>query len=126
MVHPEASPRTDFNWQFTDRSDVEYIDMLDEELCVDSARVFAVAASQGGDLSTLLACQLPERIAAVASVTSSTATRVQPRRTRPYSPSWARQIPSMTSTRGNPDHHPQRQSKAKVSPIPCRFPDGYI
>lgn len=73
LVHPEASPRTDFNWQFDERTEVEYFEalltILDAELCVDSARVFAVGASQGGDLSTLLACQLPDRIAAVASVT---------------------------------------------------------
>lgn len=73
LVHPEASPRTEFNWQFDGTTEAGYIEALlsalDDELCVDPDRVFAVGGSQGGDLSTLLACQLPDRIVAVATVT---------------------------------------------------------
>lgn len=72
LVHPEAPQRTNLFWQFTDRTDVNFIahllDLLEAELCVDPDRIFSAGMSQGGDFSTFLACQIPDRIAAVASV----------------------------------------------------------
>ena len=46
-------------------------DMLDElqaELCIDAARVFSTGMSNGAQMSIRLACNLSERIAAVAAV----------------------------------------------------------
>ena len=46
-------------------------DMLDEleaELCIDSARVYSTGYSNGAQMSVRLACNLSERIAAVAPV----------------------------------------------------------
>jgi polyhydroxybutyrate depolymerase len=72
LVHPEAPRRTNYLWQFADQTDVNFIadllDLLEAELCVDPDRIFSTGMSQGGDFSTFLACQIPERIAAVASV----------------------------------------------------------
>jgi len=44
------------------------IDFLEAELCVDLQRVYATGYSNGGFLSHRLACELSDRIAAVASV----------------------------------------------------------
>ncbi len=44
------------------------IDKLELDLCVDPARVFATGMSNGGFLSHRLACELADRIAAVAPV----------------------------------------------------------
>jgi polyhydroxybutyrate depolymerase len=44
------------------------IDKLETDLCVDAARVYATGMSNGGFLSHRLACELSNRIAAVAPV----------------------------------------------------------
>jgi len=44
------------------------LDQLESDLCVDTARVFATGMSNGGFLSHRLACELANRIAAVAPV----------------------------------------------------------
>ena len=41
---------------------------LEAELCIDSARVFSTGISNGGQLSVRLACDLSDRIAAIAPV----------------------------------------------------------
>lgn len=55
-----------------DDYDVEFIgdllDLLEAELCVDRARVYSTGMSNGGQMSSLLACRLPDRITAVAPV----------------------------------------------------------
>jgi polyhydroxybutyrate depolymerase len=55
-----------------DNPDIAFIadllDVLEDELCIDTAKVFATGMSNGGQLSSLLACQLPERITAVVPV----------------------------------------------------------
>ena len=38
---------------------------------IDTSRVYATGKSQGGEMSYLLACQIPEKIAAIASVSGS-------------------------------------------------------
>ena len=60
-----AAPSDD-NYDVTFIGDL--VDLLDAELCVDPARVYATGMSNGGQMSSLLACQLPERITAVAPV----------------------------------------------------------
>jgi polyhydroxybutyrate depolymerase len=55
-----------------DNYDVAFIaDLLDRiegELCIDRARVYATGFSNGAQMSSVLACRLPHRIAAVAPV----------------------------------------------------------
>jgi polyhydroxybutyrate depolymerase len=55
-----------------DNYDVQFIsdllDLLETNLCVDMARVYSTGMSNGGQMSSLLACRLPKRIAAVAPV----------------------------------------------------------
>jgi polyhydroxybutyrate depolymerase len=55
-----------------DNYDVQFIsdllDLLEAELCVDTARVYSTGISNGGQMSSLLACRLPNRITAVAPV----------------------------------------------------------
>ncbi|MGO1663578.1 MAG: alpha/beta hydrolase family esterase, partial [Micrococcaceae bacterium] len=46
---------------------VDLIDALEEDLCVDGEQVFASGKSNGGGLALALACQIPDRIAAVAA-----------------------------------------------------------
>jgi polyhydroxybutyrate depolymerase len=46
----------------------EMLDRLETELCVDGKRVYATGMSNGGFLSHRLACELSDRIAAVAPV----------------------------------------------------------
>jgi polyhydroxybutyrate depolymerase len=52
--------------------DVQFIadllDLLEAELCVDTARVFSTGMSNGGQMSSLLACQLSYRTTAVSPV----------------------------------------------------------
>jgi polyhydroxybutyrate depolymerase len=52
--------------------DVAYIsdllDLLEAELCIDARRVFSTGMSNGGQMSSLLACQLSDRITAVAPI----------------------------------------------------------
>lgn len=44
------------------------LDTLQAELCIDPRRVYATGFSNGGFLSHRLACELPDRIAAIAAV----------------------------------------------------------
>ncbi len=46
----------------------DLLDALEAELCIDSARVFSTGFSNGGELSSRLACDLSDRIAAIAPV----------------------------------------------------------
>jgi polyhydroxybutyrate depolymerase len=46
----------------------DLLDQLDADLCLDTSQVFSTGLSNGGQMSSLLACQLPERITAVAPV----------------------------------------------------------
>lgn len=46
----------------------DLLDELQSDLCVDPARTYATGKSNGGGLVGLLACRLPDRFAAVASV----------------------------------------------------------
>jgi polyhydroxybutyrate depolymerase len=52
--------------------DVEFIsdllDLLEAELCIDTSRVYSTGWSNGGQMSSLLACRLSDRITAVAPV----------------------------------------------------------
>jgi polyhydroxybutyrate depolymerase len=55
-----------------DNYDVRFIgdllDKLEREMCVDRARVYSTGMSNGGQMSSLLACRIPNRITAVAPV----------------------------------------------------------
>jgi polyhydroxybutyrate depolymerase len=46
----------------------DLLDQLESELCVDAAKVYATGMSNGAQMSSLLACQRPERITAVAPI----------------------------------------------------------
>lgn len=56
----------------TEADDVEMtvalLDQLSAQLCLDPSRVYATGMSNGGALSSVLACRAPERFAAVAAV----------------------------------------------------------
>ncbi len=69
LVHPEG---VDGVWDLATTADVEYIAQIIDDVsavtAIDSDRVYAIGFSQGGALATYLACHLPDRIAAVASV----------------------------------------------------------
>jgi polyhydroxybutyrate depolymerase len=47
---------------------VALLDHLEEQLCLDPTRVYATGMSNGGALSSVLACRAPDRFAAVAAV----------------------------------------------------------
>ena len=46
----------------------ELLDHLEATLCVDTAQVFSVGMSNGAQMSSLLACRLGDRIAAIAAI----------------------------------------------------------
>lgn len=46
----------------------ELLDHLEKTLCVDTARVFSVGMSNGAQVSSLLACRMADRIAAIAPI----------------------------------------------------------
>jgi polyhydroxybutyrate depolymerase len=46
----------------------DLLDLLEAELCVDTERVFSTGMSNGGQMSSLLACRMSDRITAVAPV----------------------------------------------------------
>ena len=50
---------------------VELLDALETQLCIDTARIFAAGLSNGAQMSGRLACNLSERIAAVAPVSGA-------------------------------------------------------
>jgi polyhydroxybutyrate depolymerase len=47
---------------------IEMLNALEAQLCIDTARVFATGISNGASMSVRLACELSDRIAAVAGV----------------------------------------------------------
>jgi polyhydroxybutyrate depolymerase len=49
----------------------ELIDRLQATLCVDPARIYATGKSEGGGFTALLACRMPDRIAAFATVSGA-------------------------------------------------------
>jgi polyhydroxybutyrate depolymerase len=55
-----------------DNYDVKFLtrllDHLEAQLCIDEARVFSVGMSNGAQMSSLLACRLPDRIAGIAPI----------------------------------------------------------
>ena len=56
-------------------NDIAFIDRLLEHIVaaynIDTSRIYATGKSQGGEMSYLLACQIPEKIAAIASVSGT-------------------------------------------------------
>ena len=85
-VYPDGLPvqligRTGAGWEIyaiSGNRDIEFVrallDHLERTYCVDRARIFATGFSNGGFLSHVLACALPERIAAIASVSGGRVT----------------------------------------------------
>lgn len=81
IVHPQGTlddeGKTHFNvgWGGSSTDDVGFTDLLLDSLIanynVDESRVYSTGMSNGGYMSYYLACQLSDRIAAVASVTGS-------------------------------------------------------
>jgi polyhydroxybutyrate depolymerase len=49
----------------------DLLDTLETELCIDADRIYSAGMSNGGAMSLRLACDLSDRIAAVASVTGT-------------------------------------------------------
>ncbi len=49
----------------------DMLDALEKQLCIDSARIFSTGISNGAQMSGRLACDLSERIAAIAPVSGS-------------------------------------------------------
>ncbi len=50
----------------------ELLDLLESELCIDTGRVFSMGMSNGGFFSAVLACEMSDRIAAIATVAGIT------------------------------------------------------
>ena len=82
IVHPQGSRfqgSTHFNvggWTVgSTTDDVDYsralIEFIESEYNIDNTRVYSTGMSNGGYMSFLLACQLSDKIAAVASVTGA-------------------------------------------------------
>jgi polyhydroxybutyrate depolymerase len=46
----------------------DLLTQLEDQLCVDTGRIYATGMSNGGQMSSVLACQLPEEVTAVAPV----------------------------------------------------------
>ena len=46
----------------------DLLDVLESELCIDSARIFATGMSNGAEMTSRVACSLSDRVAAVAPV----------------------------------------------------------
>jgi len=60
-----ATP-TEENYDLTYLDDL--LDQLETDLCIDTSRVFSTGLSNGGQMSSLLACQMSDRITAVAPI----------------------------------------------------------
>lgn len=60
-----AAPAAD-NYDLVFLTDL--LDHLEDTLCVDTAKVFSVGMSNGAQMSSLLACRLGDRIAAIAPI----------------------------------------------------------
>lgn len=81
IVHPQGTidneGNTHFNvgWGGSNTDDVGFTDLLLDSLIanynIDESRVYSTGMSNGGYMSYYLACQLSDRIAAVASITGS-------------------------------------------------------
>ncbi|MBK9291215.1 MAG: hypothetical protein IPM52_06285 [Bacteroidetes bacterium] len=80
IVHPNGTPdfSNTLHWNTFGTSNVDdvgfissLIDTLSASLNIDPARVYATGMSNGGFMSFQLACQLGNRIAAIASVTGT-------------------------------------------------------
>ena len=75
-VAPNATPDNtgDQAWRFLPGDDTDtgfftdLLNTLEEELCIDPARVYSIGISSGSAMSARLACALPDRIAAVGLV----------------------------------------------------------
>lgn len=69
VLYPESAGRS---WDLNTDADVIFVttllDQIVKTVCIDLNRIYAAGMSQGGDFSTLLACRLGDRLAAVASV----------------------------------------------------------
>lgn len=59
------------------------LDMLDDQLCVDDHRVYAMGMSNGAYMSHRLACELADRIAAIGPVSGGIAVTCNPSRPVP-------------------------------------------
>ena len=80
-VYPRGLPGPDGEtaWQGAPANagadDVRFVntllDRLEDTLCVDQSRIFATGKSEGGGFTALLACRLPHRIAAFATVSGA-------------------------------------------------------
>ena len=72
VVYPEA---IDEKWNLSSvaNPDIDFVkallDALEEGLNIDADRIYSTGMSNGGNISFLLACELSDRIAAIASVT---------------------------------------------------------
>ena len=70
-ITPDAQ-REPAQWALQDNGDVTFVnDLLDQvesDLCIDRNRVFSTGLSMGGLMTTVLACELSDRIAAAAPV----------------------------------------------------------
>ncbi len=64
----EAGPGLADDVAFT----VELLDLVESVLCVDTGRVYSMGLSNGGFFSAVLACELSDRIAAIATVAGIT------------------------------------------------------
>jgi polyhydroxybutyrate depolymerase len=81
VVYPGATGRPQRKWRLSftpgagDLLEVQYIsdliDGLDEAYNIDTARIHMVGLSAGGIMALALACELPDRIAAVAVVAAA-------------------------------------------------------
>lgn len=80
LVHPNGTPdfTNTLHWNTFGTSTVDdvgflsaLIDTLSVQLNIDQSRVYATGMSNGGFMSFQLACQLTQRIAAIASVTGT-------------------------------------------------------
>jgi polyhydroxybutyrate depolymerase len=80
-VYPRglAGPDGETAWQGAPENsgadDVRFVDTLldhlESTLCVDQSRIYATGKSEGGGFTALLACRLPRRIAAFATVSGA-------------------------------------------------------
>lgn len=59
-----APVRPNYDLRFVD----DLLDRLEHDLCVDTSRIYATGMSNGAQMSSLLACRMSNRIAAVAPV----------------------------------------------------------
>ena len=72
VVYPEAIDEQ-WNLSSADNPDIDFVkallDTLEEDYNIESNRIYSTGMSNGGNISFTLACELSDRIAAIASVT---------------------------------------------------------